>query len=74
MHISTKPAAEALGLTVSTVKSQLRTLRHKFGVTSNVQLICAAAARDILDIHVTPYALTGRTCLGPTAGGVANRR
>lgn len=64
-HGSIKKAAKALHLSESTVKKQLESLRYKFQVDTNLQLVCAAAARGLIDATATPYTLTDRTCLGP---------
>lgn len=65
VHGEVRPTAEALNLSLSTVKCQLRSLRYKFGVSTNVGLIRAATDRGILHKDVSRHPLTGRTCLGP---------
>lgn len=65
VHGSVRLTAKTLNLSVSTVKGQLQSLRRKFDVSSNFDLVCQAVTRGILDSTTSPYTLTGRTCLGP---------
>lgn len=68
-HTRLKAVAVTLGVTVNTVKSHLLALKHKFGVSTNTELIAAATARRILNGDVYPHTLIGRTCLAPPPNG-----